>query len=362
MKIFNATAIIIFLAVVGIIAYNVASDTHRKYYVMADPVRQNIENKLFIPGSVYPVKEVEIKSQLSGILDELYVKIGDEVRQGVPVATIRLVPNSSDIEQLENNLKIARIEYESQKTDYERNKQLYSQRTIPKVDMEASERAYFVSEEKYRTAQNQLNILRRGYASSKDISNTVKSSTNGIIIDIPVEVGSSIIERNNYNVGTTIAVLADMNRFIFRAQIAEQYLKNISLGTKMILTFNAYDSLMVDAIVTKIAAKGTETTGAVKFAVDAEFDITPNMPVIRSGYSATAEVLLEKAKDVLTLPEKCLMFRQDSIYVYVMDSVTNKPLKRNIQTGISDGSMIEIRNGLTMNEKVITNYSDSDDD
>ena len=361
MKIFNTIAVTVFLVVVGVIAYNVISDSHRKYYVTTSPSKQRVENKLFIPGSVYPIKEIEIKSQLSGVIDELFVKIGDEVHQGRPIATIRLVPNSSDIEQLENNLKITRIEYEAQKIDYERNKQLYSQRTISKVDMEASEKAYFVSEEKYRSAQNQLNILRRGYASSKDISNTVKSSTDGIIIDIPVEVGSSIIERNNYNVGTTIAVLAEMNRFIFRAQIDEQYLKYISLGTKMRLTFNAYDSLTVDAAVTKIAAKGTETTGIVKFAVDAEFDITPKMPVIRSGYSATAEALLQQAENVLTLPEKCLTFRQDSICVYVLDSLTNKPVQRLVKTGISDGSLIEIVEGLTLNEKVITNYSDPDD-
>lgn len=361
MKVFNTIAVIVFLIVVGIITYNVASDSRRKYYVTTNPTRKTIENKLYIPGSVYPIKEVEIKSQLSGVLDELYVKIGDEVHQGRPIAIIRLVPNSSDIEQLENNLNITRIEYEAQKIDYERNKQLYSQRTISKVDMEASEKAYYVSEEKYHSAQNQLNILRRGYASSMDISNTVKSSTDGIIIDIPVEVGSSIIERNNYNVGTTIAVLAEMNRFIFRAQIDEQYLKYISLGTKMRLTFNAYDSLTVDAAVTKIAAKGMETTGIVKFAVDAEFDITPKMPVIRSGYSATAEVLLQQAENVLTLPEKCLTFRQDSICVYVLDSLTNKPVQQLIKTGISDGSLIEIVEGLTLNEKVITNYSDPDD-
>lgn len=361
MKIFNTIAIVVFITVVGIIAYNVASDSHKKYYVTTNPVKKTVANKLFIPGSVYPIKEIEIKSQLSGVLDELYVKIGDEVHQGKPIATIRLVPNSSDIEQLENNLKISRIEFEAQKTDYERNKQLYAQRTIPKVEMEVSEKAYNVSEEKYRSAQNQLNILRRGYASSKDISNTVKSSTDGIIIDIPVEVGSSIIERNNYNVGTTIVVLAEMNRFIFRAQINEQYLKYISIGTEMKLAFNAYDSLTINASVTKIAAKGTETAGAVKFAVDAEFDILPNMPVIRSGYSATAEVLLQQSEDVLTLPEKCVTFRQDSTYVFILDSTTNKPVQRIIKTGISDGSEIEIVEGIMLNEKVITNYSDPDD-
>ncbi|BBL02350.1 hypothetical protein DW189_11635 [Alistipes sp. AM16-43] len=82
MKIFNTIAVTVFLVVVGVIAYNVISDSHRKYYVTTSPSKQRVENKLFIPGSVYPIKEIEIKSQLSGVIDELYVKIGDEVHQG----------------------------------------------------------------------------------------------------------------------------------------------------------------------------------------------------------------------------------------------------------------------------------------
>lgn len=362
MKLFNTVAIVIFLSVVGFIVYKVSSDANRKYYETTVPKRQTIERKLHLPGNVRPIREVEIKPQLSGVLDKVYVEIGQHIRQGTPVATIRLVPNSSDIEQLENNLRIARIEYEALQMDYERNKRLHGQQVIPAAEWESIEKNYHIGKEKYQSAQNQLNILRRGYASSEELSNTVKSPTDGVVIDIPIGVGASVIERNNYNVGTTIAVLAEMNRFTFRARIAEQYLKYIAPGTEIILSFNAYDSLTVHATISKIAAKSDETNGSAKFSVDAEFDIASYMPAIRSGYSASAEILLERAEHVLSLPEKALFFRQDSSFVYVLDSLTHRPRQKLVTTGISDDEWIEIRSGISPEEHVITNYSDPADD
>lgn len=162
-KIFPIIVVLVFVGVVGFIAYNVIADSRRKFYATILPVRQTITNKFYIPGNVYPVKEVDIKSQLSGVLERLNVKTGDHVVAGTAIASIQLVPNSSDIEQLENNVKITKIDYDAQTIDYERNKGLYAKKTIPKVDMETSEKAYLLSKEKYNSALNQLNILKRGY-------------------------------------------------------------------------------------------------------------------------------------------------------------------------------------------------------
>ncbi len=235
MKLFNTIAIVIFLSVVGFIVYKVSTDSNRKYYETIVPKRQTIERKLHLPGNVLPIREVEVKPQLSGVLDKVYVEIGQHIRQGAPLATIRLVPNSSDVEQLENNLRIARIEYEALQLDYERNKRLFDQQTISAAEWESIEKNFRLGKEKYQSAQNQLHILQRGYASSGELSNTVVSPTDGVVIDIPIGVGASVIERNNYNVGTTIVVLAQMNRFTFRARIAEQYLKYITLGNDVLL-------------------------------------------------------------------------------------------------------------------------------
>jgi len=359
MKIFNITAFVFFMAVVGILVYNLFLKEKSNFYTITRPSRTTIEKKLYIPGNVYPVKEVELKSHISGILEEIKVKIGDYVEAGTPIASVRLISGSSDIERLQSNLKLAKIEFEMRDKEFARNKQLFSTGVISRSDFEAALKIYLVSKEQLVTAQNQLSIIKAGTSSAKDISNIVKSSTNGVIIDIPIEEGTSVIERNSFNAGTTIATLADMSRFKFQAQISEQYLKEIESGEKIRLTFNAYDSLAVEATVLEISSKGmTYGNDAVKYSIEAEFDISPDMPAIRSGYSATAEVLLAKRKNVYSIEEKHIHFSNDSIFVYIMDSLRNKPVKKLIRIGISDDIYTEIVDGIGQSDKIITNYSE----
>lgn len=238
---------------------------------------------------------------------------------------------------------------------------LFGKDAIPKSDMEATEKAYLISREQYRTARNQLDIMKHGFSSEAGVSNTVTASTSGTVIDIPVEPGTSVIERNTYNIDTTIAVLAETDRFVFKAKVPEQNLGYMPPGTHAALTFNAYDSLRVDTTITKVTAKGEETGTAVRFTVEAVFDMTSGMPVIRSGYSATAEILAARKDSVLSLKEKYLTFRNDSSYVYILDTVSGRPLLRTVSTGISDGKQIEITDGISLSDRIITNYDDTDD-
>lgn len=355
-KKFKITAIILFIAVVGIILYSVFSKKEANGYELASPAYHDIENKIYIPGNVYPIKEIEIKSQISGVLDHLKVSIGDEIDVNAIVATINMVPSSQDIEQLENNVNITKIELEAKQDDYNRNLSLYKDNVISKAEFEVIEKDYLVSKERHLSAKNQLSILKEGLIASKGALNTVKSSAKGVVIDIPIEEGASVIERNNYNPGTTIAILAEVNKFLFKAQISEQYLKYIDLGTQIKLTFNAYDSLTVVAEIVKIASKGVDTNGVIKYTIDAQFDITDQMPVMRSGYSSTAEITLERKENVLSIEEKYIHFKNDSIYVNVLDTVTQKPIEKYLKIGLSDGSFTEIIEGIDLKDKIITNY------
>lgn len=361
-KSFNLIAILIFSTVVVIIGWNIVSDNRHGHYITVSPEIVAIEKRLSVPGHVYPVKEVEIKSQLSGVVDSILVETGDIVETGDPIANIRLVPNLSDIEQLENNLRITKIELDALELSYKRNLDLFENNAISKEDMETTEKSYLISKEKYNTAMNQLAIMRYGYSSSSGESNMVTASTSGTVIDIPVENGTSVIERNNYNVGTTIAILAEMDRFIFKAKVPEQNLVYMMPGRNVRLTFNAYDDIVIDAIVTKVAAKGEEIGTSMRFMVEAEFALSADMPMLRSGYSATAEFIAEKRDSTLAIKEKNIKFRNDSSYVFVFDSVSGKYSRRAIHTGISDGEYIEITGGLTLTDKIITNIDDNDTD
>ncbi|MDR1582995.1 MAG: efflux RND transporter periplasmic adaptor subunit [Prevotellaceae bacterium] len=352
--------ILIFLTIIGFIVFRNFNKDNKIKYIVTDLQKRDIKETIFIPGNVFPVKEIEVKSQLSGILEDIYVKIGDNVKVGTPVAAIKLVPGTSDIERQESNVNVAQIDFDARAIEYERAKRLYQSGTIAKAEMDEYTRIYKLSEENLISAKNQLDILKKGRVTSKNISNIVISSTAGAVIDLPLDIGASVIERNTYNPGTTITIVAETNLFKFRTLIAEQYLEHVSLGDTVYLTFNAYQNLAAKAIVTKISSKGVSENGIMKYMLDAEFAIAAEMPVLRSGYSATAEIVLNNSKDVLSVEEKHIVYSKDSTCLYVLDASKNEKIKKPIITGISDGIHTEIIDGITIDEKVVVNHDKID--
>jgi HlyD family secretion protein len=262
MKTAKIILILVFLSALGFIVYRSFAGAGEKSYRTTVFQKRNISETIFIPGNVFPAKEIEIKSQLSGILENIYVKIGDNISVGTPVASIQLVPSTSDIERLESNVSIARIEYNTRSVEYERAKRLFATQTISKVEMDEYTRIYLITKENLTSAENQLDILKKGRIASKNISNIVKSSTAGTVIDIPLETGASVIERNNYNPGVTVAVIAETGRYKFRTLVAEHYLKYVSLRDTVTLTFSAYDDFTVQAVVAKFHTREIPKTGS----------------------------------------------------------------------------------------------------
>jgi HlyD family secretion protein len=356
MKATKAILIILFLSVTGFIVYRSLARDKKDNYQTITLQNRNIKEAIFIPGNVYPAKEIEIKPQLSGILDSVYVKIGENVKTGTILASIKLIPSASDLERLESNVNSAQIEYDARLSDYNMEKRLYEAQTIAKAEMDESTRVYKLAKESLISAQNQLDILKQGKIVSKNISNNVQSSTAGTVIDLPLETGASVIERNTYNPGTTIAIVAEMNLFKFKTTVAEQYLKYLSLGDTIGLTFNAYSNLTTDAVISKISSKGNAENGIMKYWLEADFKITSEMPVLRSGYSATAEIVLNHRENVLSVEEKQIIYQKDSTYLYVLDKNQKDVLKKNVRLGISDDVYTEIINGVDVNEKIVINY------
>ena len=348
---------IVALLVLGILAYFWFSQSAPKETTPTTSIEnRDIKEEIYIPGNVYPVKEIELKSQLSGVLDKIFVKIGDVVQEGSPVASISLVPSTLELERLENNVKMAQINYDAAKLSYERSQKLFQAQTISQAAMESAQREYGTAREQLLSAQNQLAIQKTGkVVGKKETSNIVKSSISGTVIDLPLEEGASVIERNTLNSGITVAILAKMGQFIFRTQLAEQYLENIHLGDSISLAFNAYKDLNTKAKITKISSKGTLENGIMKYTLEAEFPVNSQMPVIRSGYSATAEIVLNSKKNVPSIEEKYITYRNDSTYVWVKKG--EKIEKKYIELGISDGKYTEITQGLTKDDKIVQNDS-----
>ena len=347
--------ILILLLGVGIFFWNKKNDSLPEQ-VSISLENRDIKEEIYIPGNVYPVKEIELKSQISGVLDKIFVKIGDMVEESSPIASISLVPSTLELEKLENNLKMAQINFQAAKLSYERSQKLFEAQTISQATMETAQREYNSAREQLSSAQNQLDIQKTGkIKGNKNISNIVKSSISGTIIDLPLQEGASVIERNTLNSGTTVAILAKMGQFVFRTQLAEQYLENIHLGDSISLVFNAYKDLRTQAKITKISSKGTLENGIMKYTLEAEFPVQSQMPIIRSGYSATAEIVLESKKAVPSIEEKYIVYKNDSSYVWVKKA--DKIEKKYIELGVSDGKYTEIIKGIFSNDKIVQNDS-----
>ncbi len=355
MKTFNIIAVTVFLGVVGFIAFNLIKDSDRKFYVTTLAEIATIEEKFYISGYVYPSKEIDVKPQISGVVDTVYVDIGDQVKEGDPIASISLVPNSSEVEQLTSAVNLARINLASAKNFYERQKQLMEKKAISKTDFEASEKEYLTAKENYSTSTAQLALRQK---SNKAANNIVRSSTDGVIIDIPVSVGTSVVERSNFNAGSTVATIAGSDHYTFRANIPEKNIGSLYTGIPVHLSLHAYRDAVIEAFITKISAKGEIQGGTVRFPVEAEFSLNNNAIYLRSGFSATAKILLSKTEDALAIPEKCLNFKGDTIFVYVTDSLKRTAREKMVSIGVSDGEIVQITEGISNKDLIITNYHD----
>ncbi|MBI9069237.1 MAG: efflux RND transporter periplasmic adaptor subunit [Salinivirgaceae bacterium] len=345
--------IILVMIIVAVVGYIVWKNSNSKVSVTVNteqPFMTTIEQKRFVPGNLYPLTEIDIKSQISGTLEKVFVKIGDKVKIGDNIAQIKLIPDPSNLERAKSNLNSAKINFENNKRVYERNEELFNKSVIPAIEFDEYKRALDMSKEQYLSAQNQLTLISEGSVRDADISNIIKATASGTIIDLPLKEGSSVIERNNFNNGTTIATVADIETFIFRGKVNESDMKYLYTGMNLTLNLNAYKNQFRQAKLNKISAKGIEDQGIMKYFIEAGFSLINDSLVIRSGYSANAEISLQKKENVLAIKEKYLQFQNDSVYLNIM-TPEGKEEKRFITTGLSDGINIEITDGINIDEK-----------
>lgn len=332
----------------------------KRYETLTTTVR-DISKTTIVTGKIEPRDEVAVKPQISGIVTELLKEAGQRVEAGEVIAKLKVIPDMNQLASAESRVRLARLNNEQAKTDYERQKTLYDKGLISANDYEKVRQAYNQSCEEVKVAREQLELTRDGVsASNASSSNTlVRSTISGIILDIPVKVGNSVILTNTFNEGTTIASVADMSNLIFRGNIDETEVGRLTVGMPMQITIGAMQDVRFSAALEYISPKATATTGGanqfeIKAAVRLPEEATADISAIRSGYSATAQIVLEEAKGVLTIPEAAIEFSGDSTFVYVVEG-TGKDVtytRRPVTTGLSDGINIEIRSGLSKNENV----------
>ncbi|NDW10906.1 efflux RND transporter periplasmic adaptor subunit [Dysgonomonas sp. 520] len=321
----------------------------------------DIENTSVATGNVSPRDEILIKPQISGIITEIRKEAGDFVKTGEVIAVVKVIPDVSQLNSAESRVNLAKINLNLEKTKYDRQRELFEKGVIAKEEMDKSQADYNNTREELRTAQDNLDIVKTGISkSTAQYSNTqIRATIDGMVLDVPVKVGNSVIQANTFNDGTTIATIANMNDMIFIGKIDETEVDRIHVNMPMKLTIGAIENKKFDANLEYIAPKGTEESGAVLFEIKAAARI-PDSVYIRAGYSANAEIVVAKASQVLTIPESSVTFSNDSAYVYVVKTETPKQEfeKKLINVGLSDGVKIEVKSGLNKGDKVRGNVID----
>lgn len=315
----------------------------------------SVENSIVATGKVSPRNEVLIKPQISGIITQLNKHAGDYVKAGEVIATVKVVPDVSQLNSADSRLNVAQISLAQATNDYQRQKQLFGKGVISKEEMDASEATYRKAKEELSTAKDNLDIIKSGISKrTAQYSNTqIRSTIDGKILDVPVKVGNSVIQANTFNEGTTIASVANMKDLIFIGKIDETEVGRIHPDMQMKLSVGALNNVKFNANLEYIAPKGTEENGAILFEIKGAAKIPDNVN-IRAGYSANAEIVVEQASDVLLVPESCINFEGNKSFVYVLKPNTEEQTfdKRYVKTGLSNGINIEVKSGLKKGQKI----------
>jgi HlyD family secretion protein len=314
------------------------------------PFITTIINKKIISGNLFPIKEIEIKSPISGILETYYIQIGEVIKKGDKLAKIKMLPDPSQLENTKKNLNTSRITFEWDKVNFERENRLFEKGVISKLDFEQTSKTYMISKEQFESAENQLRLLEEGNIPTSNISNIITATIGGTITDVPLDEGAPVVERNTFREGSTIVVIARLDSFLFKGKVIESDIIALKKGMEITITPNSISNFKVKAIIRKISPKGLVDQGIMKYEVEAVFTI-PDSVTIYSGFNATAEIILEKKENILALEEKNISFEHDSAFVNVVEK-DNKITHKRIWTGISDGLNIEVNTGIDIETKI----------
>lgn len=324
-------------------------------YETVIPEVTDLEKTTVATGKVEPRDEVLIKPQISGIISEIYKVAGQSIKKNEVIAKVKVIPELGTLNSAESRVRLAGINATQAETDFARTQKLYKDKLISAEEYEKGEVAVRQAREELQTAKDNLEIVKEGITkNSASFSSTlIRSTIDGLILDVPIKVGNSVIMSNTLNDGTTIASVANMNDLIFRGNIDETEVGRVHEGMSVKLTIGALQNLSFNAILEYISPKGVEQNGANQFEIKAAIS-APDSVQIRSGYSANAEIVLERAQKVLALPESTVEFSGDSTFVYVMtDSIPAQKFERRpIKVGMSDGIKIAIKSGITAKDKI----------
>ncbi len=315
--------------------------------------KATIVRKSVATGKVVPLEEIEIKPQITGIIDKIYLEEGTKVKKGDLIARIRVVPNEQSLISARGRVNNANISLKNAKIAYDRNKTLFDKGVVSASDYEQIELSYNQARQELINAQNDYKIIKNGSSGQGGVANTdIRAQISGTILEIPVKEGDQVIQSNNFNDGTTIASIADMSKMIFEGKVDESEVGSLIEESDIKVSLGAIENVKFPAKLNFIAPKGTEEGGAVQFKIKASITLDDKY-FIRANYSANADIVLEKKDSVMSIKEALLRFDKKTEKPYVeIKTGENVYEKKELELGISDGINIEVKEGLTFEDEI----------
>lgn len=316
------------------------------------PELKDLVKKTVATGAIVPREEVEIKPRVSGVIEELFVEAGAEIKAGDPLARIRIVPDAASLQRAESGVQAARIAHDNARRELERARGLFAQGVIAEAELARYQTDLALRQQELASAGESLQIVKEGQGrSGGKVSNVVVTSTvNGMVIDVPIKVGASVIESNTFNPGTTVAVVADMSDMIFQGHVDESEVGKIEVGMPLDIKIGALEKETFAGKLEHIAPKGKVVDGAIQFEIKAA--VTPKPGVfVRAGYSANADVVLDRRTQVLAIREALVQYQDDKAFVEV-ETAPRTFARREVKLGLSDGIHTEVLEGVSKDDKL----------
>ena len=337
-------------------------------YTSESPTEQTIVVKTVATGSIVPEEEILIKPNISGVIEEVFIEAGEYVKQGDLIAQIKVIPNASSLTSAKNNiasnrtaLQTAKINLQTQQSNYDRQKALFDKGVISANDFESVNNAYLQTKQSVEQARINVNSANQNYdiiktGTTSGLGNTaqtqVRATVSGMVLDVPVKAGNQVIEANNFNEGTSIASIADVKQMIFEGKVDESEVGKIKEGLPLEITVGAIEDKKFDAILDYIAPKGVAENGAIQFEIKGSLQKIDST-FIRAGLSANASIILEKAEKVLAIKEALVQYDDETKKPFVEVEVGDQKFERkDVELGISDGIFVEVKSGISKDDKI----------
>ena len=354
MKFKNIGIILLILGFLFAIAYFVRTNSKSAIeYETTNPFMSSIELTSVVTGKVIPEDEVEIKPQLNGIIEKILVEEGDTVQNGQLIAVIKVVPDERSVYGAQAQVTSSKLNLENGEKQLNRAKELFAKQIISQQEFEDAELRYNSAKENLKAAENDLEIIMNGSVAGSSTANTnIRATLSGTILEIPVEVGDQVIAANNFNAGTSVAIIADLSQMIFEGKVDEAEVGNLTNGMKIIVSMAAIPDKEFDAKLKFVAPKGTEEGGAVQFKIEAELTLDDDT-FVRAGYSANGALVVNSKTDIMVIPEAVLQFDRRTQEPYVEIEISDQNFeRRELETGLSDGIKVEVLSGVEMTDNI----------